>query len=136
MAEDEFHNLRADIATAVERVEADLADRGCEAGDYRLTGSKVDHICVIHLRDRRGKELADNWRVLIAFPGPDEVAVIDIGRHDPKRARKIYDDIYGRLGLAAPPSGKRTKPPCCDATGLPPVDPVLLETFDLLAKGF
>lgn len=54
MAEDEFHNLRADIATAVERVEADLADRGCEAGDYRLTGSKVDHICVIHLRDRRG----------------------------------------------------------------------------------
>lgn len=58
MAEDEFHNLRADIATAVERVEADLAERGCEAGDYRLTGNRVDYICVIHLRDRRGKELA------------------------------------------------------------------------------
>jgi len=82
-----------------------------------------------------GKELADSWRVLIAFPDPDEVAVIEIGRHDPRRARKIYDDIYRRLGLAGPPSGKRTKPPCCDMTGSPPVDPVLLEACDLLAKG-
>lgn len=73
--------------------------------------------------------------MLIAFPDLDEVVVIEIGRHDPRRARKIYDDIYGRLALAAPPSGKRTKPPCCDATGSPPVDPVLLEAFDLLAKG-
>jgi hypothetical protein len=72
--------------------------------------------------------------VLVAFPDPHEVVVIDIGRHDPKRSLDIYRETYGRLGLPDPPKGSRTKPPCCDPDGRPPVDTSLLATFDAMAK--
>ncbi|MDP9385534.1 MAG: hypothetical protein M3P50_09925 [Actinomycetota bacterium] len=103
-------------------LEQDLAARGCEAGDYRLTGTGVDHLCCTHL-----KRVTGNWRVIFGFAAEYEIAILRIGRHDERRGRDVYEEIYGALGLGAPPGGPRTKPPCCDEEGAGEVD---LEFFD------
>jgi hypothetical protein len=39
---------RKSFDAAVQR----LAAEGCEAGDYRLTGEGIEHICALHLHQR------------------------------------------------------------------------------------
>ncbi len=85
-------------------------------------------MCCTHLRGVTG-----NWRVIFGFPEPDKIAILQIGRHDHRRALNIYDDLYGSLGMEAPPGGRRTKPPCCDEKGQAPVD---LSFFDELRDTF
>lgn len=103
-------------------LEADLADRGCAAGDYRLTGTGIDHLCCTHL-----KRVTGNWRVIFGFAGEDEIAILRIGQHDERKGRNVYEEIYGALGLPAPPKGQRRKPPCCDEAGEGEID---TEFFD------
>lgn len=109
--------MRADVQKRVRLLEADLANRGCEAGDYRLTGTAVDHLCCTHL-----KRVTGGWRVIFGFAETDEIAILRIGQHDQRVGRNVYDEIYGALGLPAPPKGPRTKPPCCDEEGQGDVD--------------
>lgn len=98
-------------------MEQDLAERGCEAGGYRLTGTEVNHLCCTHL-----KRVTGNWRVIFGFAAKDEIAILRIGQHEERKGRNVYDEIYGALGLPAPPGGPRTKPPCCDPEGEGAVD--------------
>jgi hypothetical protein len=60
--------------------------------------------------------------VIFGFPSSDEVAILAIGQHDDRKGRDAYVDLYGALGLSAPPKGPRTKPPCCDGQGEAEVD--------------
>lgn len=101
----------------VRALESDLARRGCAAGDYRLTGTGVDRLCCTHL-----KRIGGNWRVIFGFPSADEIAMVSIGRHDDRKGRDVYADLYGAIGLPAAPKGRRTKPPCCDEEGEGAVD--------------
>ncbi len=121
-AEIQRHSLRADIRRKLEELEDDLAQRGCEAGDYRLTGLIVDHFCCTRIRKVTG-----NWRVIFGFPKKDEIAITQVGRHDPKRGLDVYREQYGSLGLIDPPAGSRTKPPCCLDDGKPLIQPNLLD---------
>jgi hypothetical protein len=105
-------------------LEEELAARGCGAGDYRLTGTGVDHLCCTHLRRVTG-----NWRVIFGFSAKDEIAILRIGRHDQRKGRNVYEDMYGALGLPAPPKGRRQKPPCCGDEGEGEID---LSFFDEL----
>jgi hypothetical protein len=61
---------------------------------------------------------------VVAFPADDEVAIIKIARHD--AASDPYREIADDLGLAAS-TEPRTKPPCCDPEGEPPVDAQLVD---------
>lgn len=104
--------LRARLTRILER----LADEGCRAADYALSGPPPwPHLCAVHF---------DGWRVVVGFPAEDEVAVIKIARHD--AASDPYREIADDLGLPAS-TEPRTKPPCCDPEGEPPIDPHLID---------
>ncbi|MGQ0744229.1 MAG: hypothetical protein ACT4OS_07845 [Acidimicrobiales bacterium] len=104
--------LRARLTGILER----LAAEGCRAADYALSGPPPwPHLCAVHF---------DGWRVVVAFPTRDEVTIVKIARHDPA------GDPYGELArdLRLPVSTEpRTKPPCCDPEGEPPVAAKLVE---------
>jgi hypothetical protein len=105
-----------------------LAAEGCSAGDYRLTGEGIEHICAIHLYGRH--------RALVAFPDGESVVVLLVGEHLADDSElDIYRDLYRLLELPKP-SAKRTKPPCCTEDGEPPVDPDLLDRFRDAAAEF
>lgn len=104
--------LRATLTGIVER----LADEGCRAADYALSGPPPwPHLCAVHF---------DGWRVVVAFPTDDEVAIVKIARHDPES--DPYREIAEDLGIPVS-TEPRTKPPCCEPDGTPPVDPELVE---------
>lgn len=104
--------LRAALTRIVER----LADEGCRAADYALSGPPPwPHLRAVHF---------DGWRVVVAFPTEDEVAIVKIARHNP--AGDPYREIAEDLGITVS-TGPRTKPPCCDPDGDPPVDPELVD---------
>jgi hypothetical protein len=77
-------------------------------------------------------EISGNWRILVGFPEPLEVAIIAIGQHDPRHGLDTYQDLYGILGLPIP-EGRRSKPPCC-IDGEPPVDTALLDHLEAAAR--
>jgi hypothetical protein len=69
----------------------------------------------------------EGWRIVVCFPADDEVVVVKIAPHND--ANDPYAEIAGDLGLAAH-IGPKTKPPCCDGVGLPPVAPDLVEQLE------
>lgn len=107
------------IAEAVDAAEDELSRRGCDAADYRLTGDFVDRICVVRL--------SYDYRLLVCFPAAEEVVVLLVGRHVKSPRLDVYMRLYAALGLE-PPTGERTKPPCCDGEE-PPVDEELVDKF-------
>jgi hypothetical protein len=97
-----------------------LQQQGCAAANYRLSGKEVERICVCTL-------YAD-WRMIVAFPTAKEVAILIVGRHQPKDAsRDVYARLYQALGIEVP-TVERRRPPCC-ADDQPPVDPGLVDRF-------
>ncbi len=106
--------LRAQLTRILER----LADEGCRAAGYALSGPPPwPHLCSVHF---------DGWRVVVAFPAEDAVTVVKIAVHDPDTDH--YREIADELGLAVS-TEERTKPPCCDPDGDPPIDPQVVEDF-------
>lgn len=113
---------RKSFDAAVQR----LASEGCAAGDYRLSGEVVEHICSLQLYGLH--------RALVCFPDDESVVVLIVGEHrDSYPKLDVYRSLYRLLELPEPPA-KRTKPPCCDESGKPPVDPNLLDHFHDRAK--
>jgi hypothetical protein len=115
--------LRAKLTAILER----LAREGCRAADYALSGPPPwPHLCAVHF---------DGWRVVVAFPAEDEVAIMKIAPHDPSSDpyREIADEL--QIPVSAEP---RTRPPCCHPDGEPPVDPDIVTTvqasFDALTQ--
>lgn len=95
-----------------------LASEGCAAADYRLSGEIVDRICSLQLYGQP--------RALGCFPDDESVVVLIVAEHrDSHPELDVYRSLYRLLGLPEP-SAKRTKPPCCDESGKPPVDPGLV----------
>jgi hypothetical protein len=113
LADRQVRGLRGARAAAFERFELALAHQGCAALGYRLTGTDpLPRLCVKHLR---GLD-----RVVVAFT-EDEAWVLLVGPHDAEDAvRDIYLALYELAGVV-PPEQPRTKPPCCDDVGAPPV---------------
>lgn len=82
------------------------------AANYALSGPEpLSNLCVRHLRN--------GWRIVVAFPSLNEVAIVMVDRHhssnDPyvKMAKQLRIELY---------EGTKNKPPCCDAAALPPLD--------------
>jgi mRNA-degrading endonuclease RelE of RelBE toxin-antitoxin system len=113
---------RRSFDAAIER----LAAEGCKAGDYRLTGEGIEHICSVHVYGRH--------RILVCFPEEDSVVVLVAGEHlRDSPELDVYRALYRLLGLPEP-SAQRTKPPCCDEAGQAPIDSELLDRFRAGAK--
>ncbi len=107
--------LRAKLTSIVER----LAKEGCRAADYALSCPPPwPHLCAIHFA---------GWRVVVAFPSEDEVTIVKIARHDP--SSDPYREIADDLGIAVS-TVPRTKPPCCEPNGDPPVDAELVNNVE------
>lgn len=103
--------LRGQLNAILQR----LAQEGCRAADYALSGPPPwPQLCAAHF---------DGWRVVVAFPSEEEVAILQIAPHDP--SSDPYREIAEDLGIAVS-TEPRTKPSCCDPDGEPPVDPELV----------
>jgi hypothetical protein len=100
----------------------DLERRGCEAADYRLEGDEVERFCVL--------DLGRDWRMVVAFPATNEVAVILIARHIDRRPEiDVYRRLYDAVGIDLPTIEERKgHPPCCPG-GDPPIDRDLVDLF-------
>jgi hypothetical protein len=114
--------LRGKAARAYEDALLRLEAEGCAAADYRLTGEIVDQICSLHLYGR--------YRALVCFPDETSVVVALVGEHDRGSSDDVYGTVYELLAIDEP-KAKRTKPPCCEEGGGPPVDP---ELFDQMLR--
>ncbi len=113
--------LRGPNRAAYDTFLPNLARRGCEAMDYRVTGNVLERLCARHLR-------AD-WRVVVAFAEPDTAWVVLVGQHTSDLGRDVYDLLYRLLGTQPEPNETRRKPPCCEH-GRPPVtDDQVIDTL-------
>jgi hypothetical protein len=116
--------LRGKATVAYGEIVERLAADGCAAADYRLTGGTVNRICALHFYAR--------YRALVCFPEEEHVVIVLIAEHD-RGSKDVYGALYEQLGIN-PPTGKRSKPPCCGEDGEPPIDPVLLDRLVTAAK--
>jgi hypothetical protein len=100
--------VRAAFVAAYEQLEAS----GCKAASYRLSGAgELPRYCVV--------TLPRNWRLIIEFPGEDEVALLILAEHS--RSSDPYALLAELAGLERHPSTPRTKMACCSDDGLPPL---------------
>jgi hypothetical protein len=115
-AEQQIAGLRKKQAKAIDQFLDDLANRGCGALAYRLSGAApVDHLCVKHL--------PGSLRVVVAFETPERAWVLLVGSHDDQdTVLNVYSELYRLIGAGPPGNAGRGKPPCCDELEeLPPV---------------
>jgi len=66
----------------------------------------------------------------ICFPDEESVVIALVGEHARGSSDDVYGTVYELLGIDEP-TAKRTKPPCCEEDGGPPVDP---ELFDRMLR--
>jgi hypothetical protein len=114
--------LQGEVRANAKKAMDALERRGCKAADWRLEGDEVEQFCVI--------DLGRDWRMIIAFPEPDEVAVVLVGRHlDRRPGVDVYRRLYDNLGIELPTAVERKgHPPCCE-TGTPSIDRDLVDRF-------
>ncbi|GLY54853.1 hypothetical protein [Lentzea sp. NBRC 102530] len=105
-------SLRGKDKTAYEQWLARLKTQGCAAMKYRLAGERLNHLCVSHLHG--------TMRAVVRFESATRAAIVAIGPHDRKSPNDIYTLLYAALGTEDP-DDDRTKPDCCDSSGLPPI---------------
>ena len=122
VADRQLRDLRGETRKNAKKAMDRLERRGCEAADYHLEGDEVERFCVV--------DLGRDWRMIVAFPERDEVAVILVGRHIEKRRQvDVYRRLYESIGIEVPTMTQRKgHPPCCP-TGEPPVDRGLVDSF-------
>lgn len=115
-AEQQIARLRRKQAKAVDQFLDDLANQGCGALAYRLSGpAPIDHLCVRHL--------TGSLRVVVAFETPVRAWALLVGPHDEKDpVLNVYSELYRLIEVEPPDNVGRDKPPCCDEfKQLPPM---------------
>lgn len=126
----DLKKLRGEIRQAAKQARQELAQSGCKAAHYRLTGEGAERICV--------RRLPRRYRVIIAFPAKDQVVILLVGKRSallkqgqlkqvaPSKI-DVYQRLYEILGIDVPDDEER-HPPCC-SEGQPPVDPDLVDRY-------
>jgi mRNA-degrading endonuclease RelE of RelBE toxin-antitoxin system len=116
---EDLEQVPATLRPRVRRALDDLATNGCKAADYALSGDPPwPHLCSLHVAA---------LRIIVAFPEHGVVAVVKIAPHDP--ASDPYAEIADDLGISVS-TARRTKPPCCDETGVPRVDARIVDDLE------
>ena len=120
LAQRQIAGLRGPRRKAFDTFVTLLANEGCRALAYRLTGDEpLPRLCVQHLRAHD--------RVVVTIEG-STAWVLLVGPHDEgSRRADVYTALYQLAGVDLPEE-PRTKPPCCDEDEQPPaVDGALLD---------
>lgn len=121
VASEDLAKLRGDVDGSALAAIQRLKHQGCKAARNRLSGAAVERVCAV--------VLPRNWRMLIAFPAVDEIAILLVGPHDETNPdTNIYSRLFRTLGIDVP-DDERRKPPCCDEDDRPPVSPDLVDRF-------
>lgn len=116
--------LRGEARDAYDAKLLDLKAAGCQVCGYRLTGELFERICCVHLWG--------SHRLLACFPNANEIIVLIVGKHDDSD-RDVYRILLRLLEL--PDLEEiRTKPPCCDAEGKPPVADELVDRLESASR--
>lgn len=113
-AQQQADNLDRTHSLAYRAFVDDLAQHGCAALGYRLTGPvPISRMCVKHLRGA--------IRVVVAFESSRRACILLVGPHDDADPnRDVYAELYNLLGAAPAEASGRSKPPCCGEDGEPP----------------
>ena len=120
---EDLKQVTAALRPGVRRALDGLAKNGCKSAGYALSGDPPwPHLCSRHV---------GSLRIVVAFPEDGVVAVVKIASHDP--ATDPYLEIANDLGIAVS-TAERTKPPCCDETGLPRVDGSIVDDIEASMK--
>jgi hypothetical protein len=106
---------KASLTLAVD----DIRRRGCAAAGVRLAGQDLSAICRL--------DLYGSWRLLTVFEAADRCILLLVAEHT--RAANPYQLLYEALQISEPEE-PRTKPPCCDPHGQPPINPDLSRRFE------
>ena len=111
IAQRQIVGLRGPRRKAFDAFGTMLANEGCRALAYRLTGAEPLPGHVQHLRAK--------GRVVVAFDGPTAWVLL-VGPHEEgDRRTDVYTALY-QLGGVDLPETPRSKPPCCDEDDQPP----------------
>jgi hypothetical protein len=97
----------------------DIRRRGCAAAGVRLAGGELSVVCRL--------DLYGAWRLLTVFEAPDRCILLLVAEHT--RTANPYRLLYAALGITEPEE-PRTKPPCCNSDGQPPIDPHVVARFE------
>ena len=97
----------------------DIRRRGCAVAGVRLAGEELSVVCRL--------DLYGAWRLLTVFETPDRCILLLVAEHT--RTANPYWLLYAALGITEPEE-PRTKPPCCDSDGEPPIDPHVVARFE------
>ncbi len=119
VAERQLNALRGRRAEAARVAIDELRSGGCERAGYRLTGAVLKQVCCRHL-------YGDD-RLLTTWPADDHAVIILVGPHK-GRAGGVYGVLMEVLGLEVIEE-ERSKPPCCEPDGIPPVDASAAESI-------
>jgi len=108
LAQVQIETLRGPNRKVFTRFVGELADNGCEALHYRVTGEGLDKLCVRHLRGA--------WRVVVAFhPDENTAWIVLVAEHtDDDPGRNAYEPLYEIVGHRPRADQRRRKPPCYD----------------------
>ena len=126
LAATQLNGLRGTARDAAKQRRQDLIAQGCQAARWRMSGPTVDHLCEVYLTGQ--------WRMIVAFPAPDEVCIVCVGEHDEGSPNNIYNLVYELAGVD-PPTGRR-RVPCCERANEVPVNPELVDRLADAAKRF
>lgn len=119
LARQQIADLRGKAKASFILAVQDIRQRGCQAAGVRLAGEQLSSICRL--------DLYGAWRLLTVFEAPDRCVLLLVAEH--ARSANPYQLLYTALGIDEPDQ-PRTKPPCCDSEGQPPVAPDLIARFE------
>lgn len=97
-----------------------LKGEGCRAGGKRLAAIEGGHYPICQ------RSLYGAWRMLTVYRRNDAILIIGVQRHtEAENPAETLGEAFPGLS----PTGRRRseQPPCCDATGAPPILSVELE---------
>jgi mRNA-degrading endonuclease RelE of RelBE toxin-antitoxin system len=98
------------LQKAITEAVRQLSYEGCKAAGYALSGPPPwSNLCAVHVQ---------GWRIITAFPAPDEVLLVKVAPHD--TSTDPYADLAEQLGIEIY-TGERLKPSCCEAANAPPM---------------
>ena len=98
VADRQLRDLRGETRKNAKKAMDRLERRGWEAADYHLEGDEVERFCVV--------DLGRDWRMIVAFPERDEVAVILVGGSLRRYlATRVAAPVSGGAAGRAPPHG-------------------------------
>ncbi|MEW1842448.1 hypothetical protein AB0392_31270 [Nonomuraea angiospora] len=119
------------VRQAFVAVHRDIAERGCVAAHYRLSGpGHWPRFCVV--------QLPESWRLVMSFPEIDTVAFLVLDKHDNRTDPYTFlENAFNLPDRSGHGAGRgQAKPACCSDVNSPPLadDAELMSAIDEIVR--